>query len=398
MSEQSAEVSVTDIVEVLGEEIEELETERRTSNLELFFDLVFVFAITQITSLLLSDLSVAGFGRAGLMLCLVWWAWSGYAWTTTAIDVDGIGNRLGIMAAAAGTFFMAFALPGAFGKDALWFALSYSSVRVLQVVLMAWGVRDTREYLESALKIGVFFLVAPGLVIAGGALGGDAQIVLWLVALGIDLVGTITAGSGQFRVSPGHFAERHSLFVIIALGESIVAIGVGAAGAHRDAALAGTVLLAFVGVGTLWWAYFDFVAGALERALTRRTGADRGHVSRDVFTYAHLPLVAGIVLFAVAAKKVVAHGGEPLSGPGRFALGASIVAVVLGFGAGRYRLIRKLAPERIAAAVVSALAVAFLDSVDAVALLGIVVAALALALAVEAYRLREIRASIRTPG
>jgi len=392
------EASPASEVEVLLEEIEEIEEERRTSYLELFFDLVFVFAITQIAALLLSDMSAAGFGRSALMLGLIWLAWSGYAWTTTAIDVDGLGNRLGIMAAAAGAFFMAFALPAAYGHDAMWFALSYFAVRVLQVLLMAWGVRDTRAYLVSALRIGAFFLVTPTLVVVGAALGGRAQIAVWLVAMGVDVLGTITAGSGQFRVSPSHFAERHSLFVIIALGESIVAIGVGASQAHRDAALAGTILVAFIGVATLWWAYFDFVAGALERALVRRTGAERGHASRDVFTYGHLPLVAGIVLFAVAAKKVVAHGGDPLSAHGRFALGASIVALVLGFSIGRYRLIRRLAPERLAAAAVAAVAVALLDELAAVALLGIVVAALAVALAVEAYRLREIRAASRAPA
>lgn len=196
-------------------------------------------------------------------------------------------------------------------------------------------------------------------------------------------------------MNAAHFAERHALFIIIALGESIVAIGVGAAAAHRDAELAAAIIVAFARVATLWWAYFDFVAGAIERALGWRTGQERGRVARDVFTFAHFPIVAGIVLFAVAAKKVVAHSSEPLNGPGRFALGAAIVAFTVGFAFSRYRLIRKVSPERTAAAVVAVLASAFLTDLAAAGLLLIVVAALAAALAVEAVRLRELRATDR---
>ena len=389
------EASPASEVEVLLEQIEEIEEERRTSYLELFFDLVFVFAITQIAALLLSDLSAGGFARSLLMLALVWWAWSGYAWTTTAIDVDSLLNRAGILAGAAAAFFMAFALPGAFGDDTLWFAFSYFAVRTIQVGLFTLGMRDDATYLRSALRLAPFFLLSPTLVVGGAWAGGDARLVLWGLAVAIDVVGAITAGGGEFRVSAAHFAERHALFVIIALGESLIAIGIGAADAHRDATLAATILVAFLGVAALWWAYFDFVAGAVEQALGRRTGRDRGHVARDLFTFAHFPLIAGIVLFAVAAKKVVAHSGDPLSGPGRFALGAAIVSLMLGLAAGRFRLIRKLSPERFAAAAVAVVATLLLTDVSALAVLGIVVAALAVALAVEAVRLREVRAAVR---
>lgn len=151
-------------------------------------------------------------------------------------------------------------------------------------------------------------------------------------------------------------------------------------------------------MAALWWAYFDFVAGAVEQALGRLTGHERGHVARDLFTFAYFPLIAGIVLFAVAAKKVVAYSGDPLSGPGRFALGAAIVSLLLGLAAGRFRLIRQLSPERFAAAAVAVVATLLLTDVSALALLGIVVAALAVALAVEAVRLREVRAAIRSGG
>lgn len=386
-------------VAALEAEVEELRDEvddaRRTSFLELFFDLVFVFGITQVTALVLADTSAAGFGRSALILALMWWAWSGFAWTTTAIDIEGYGNRLGVLAGTAAAFFMAFAIPGGFGDDAEWFALSYFAARAIQIGLMVWGVRDNATYLRSALRIAPFFVLSPSLVVAGGFLGGDAQIVLWVVAVAIDVIGAFSAGGGDFRVSATHFAERHALFVIIVLGESLIAIGIGASEAHRDAALAGTILLAVAGTIVLWWAYFDFTAAAVERALERRSGRDRGHIARDVFTLGHYPVIAGIVLFAVAAKKVVAHAEDPLSSGGRVALAGAIVAFVLGLAAGRLRLIRKLAYERLTAAAVAVVAVIVLDDIPGVALLAIVIGALAVALAVETVRLREARAAIR---
>lgn len=242
MSGQPTETTVEEL-------LEEIEEERRTSYLELFFDLVFVFAITQITSLLLSDLSAGGFARSLLMLALVWWAWSGYAWTTTAIDVDSLVNRAGILAGAAAAFFMAFALPGAFSDDTVWFAFSYLAVRTIQVGLFTLGVRDDATYLRSALRLAPFFLLSPALVVGGAYAGGDARLALWGAAIAIDVLGAITAGGGEFQVSATHFAERHALFVIIALGESLIAIGISAADALRDATLAATILVAFLGGG-----------------------------------------------------------------------------------------------------------------------------------------------------
>jgi low temperature requirement protein LtrA len=198
-----------------------------------------------------------------------------------------------------------------------------------------------------------------------------------------------------FRVSPHHFAERYALFIIIALGESIVAVGTGLTGHTEDLSFALALSVAFVGVAAIWWAYFDFTAAVLERALARRPAEIRGPLARDVFTLCHFPMVLGIIFFAVAAKKTVAAPGEPLSDAGRFALGAGIALFLLGFALGRYRVIRHVAYERLAAAAAAIVAVAALPDADGLALMAIVVGVLVVGLAWETVHLRTFRAEVR---
>jgi low temperature requirement protein LtrA len=371
------------------------DAERRTSYLELFFDLVFVFAITQVASLILSDTSAAGFARSLLVLALIWWVWSGYAWMTNAIDVDDRLTQLSVLIAMAGAFFMAFAVPGAFGEDGAWFGASYLAVFVLNIWLYLRGVRHDPVVRRSVARLAPFFFVGPCLVLAGGLMDGTARWLIWLVALGISVIGTLDAGRSEWHVSPSHFAERHALFVIIALGESIVAIGTGAIDAERDLVLAGAILAAIAGTAALWSAYFAWIATASERVLRRALDhQERGRLARDIFTYFHFPMIAGIVLFAVAAKKAVAHGGDPLGTAGRFALGAGVGIFLLAFVAGRFRAIRKIAWERLIGAGGIVLAAWLLDDLASAALIAVVVAILAIALAVESIRLREMRARI----
>jgi low temperature requirement protein LtrA len=375
------------------------EDEKRTSYLELFFDLVFVFAITQVTALILEDPSAAGFARSLLVLAMVWWAWSAYAWTTTAIDLSTRVGRIGLLAAMAGVFFMAIAVPDAYEDEGAWFAAAYFVVRALMVVLQVHGSRYDPELVRSSLALAPFFLVSPALVLAGGlADSDDVRTGLWAAALAVDVAGALNAGRFRFRVSASHFAERHALFVIIALGESIVAIGLGALEAGRSLALAGAILAAFAGTAALWWGYFDFVAAGVERSLGRTapSAKARGRLARDVFTFGHFPMIAGVVLFAVAAKKAVAHGGDPLTTAGRIALAAGVGLFMLGFVFGRYRALHRVAWERLgAAAAVAALAVAGAE-LAATVLVALAVGILAVAYAVEAARLREFRAELRS--
>jgi low temperature requirement protein LtrA len=375
------------------------ERERRTSYLELFFDLVFVFAITQVTTLITSQPTAAGFARAALVLGLVWWAWSGYAWLTNAIEIENSGVRLAFLAAALGSFFMALAVPHAFDSQGAWFVVPYLAVRVLHLWLYVRGLRHDPAHQAAIKMLAPWFLIAPFVAFVGGVVSStDLRTALWVVSLAIDVAGALGVGRAGFRVSPAHFAERYALFVIIALGESIVAIGVGAADDTRDLTFAIAVAIAFAGAAALWWAYFDFIALAAERSLRFAPPAERGRRARDVFTFFHYPQVLGIIFFAVGAKETLAAPLEPLSTSGRAALvlGGSLplLATVLG----RYRVTRHVAWERVAGIAASALVGLVFRDLDAVWLLLAIVAILAATIGAEMIRLREARRQIRSDG
>ena len=385
---------MSEVAPLVGEPTHE-EAERKTSYLELFFDLVFVFAFTQVTALILEDPSVTGFVRATLVLAMVWWAWSAYAWMTNSIDVENTVTRLIIFAAMAAGFFMALAVPHAFADEAAWFAVAYFVVRLLNTALYTWGVRNDPVLLRSLARLTPWFLLAALVALSGGFLDADVRGWVWLASLAIDVAGTLTVARVDWRISPSHFAERFALIVIFALGESIVSIGVATSSLDRDATYAVSVVVAFAGVIALWWAYFDFTAVAAERSLKRAAPLARGPLARDVFTYFHFPIVLGIILYAVAAKKTLEHPLDPLSKPGRWALGLGIALFLAGFVLARFRVVRRIAWERIAAAALALVSALVLRRTDAIVTLGIVVAILVLSVAVETARLREIRASLR---
>ena len=371
------------------------EEERKTSYLELFFDLVFVFAFTQVTALILEDTSFQGFVRSALVLAMVWWAWSAYAWMTNAIDIENVVTRLIMFAAMAAGFFMALAVPDAFQDEAAWFAVAYFVVRVLNSALYAWGARADRGLLLAVARLAPWFVVAALVALIGGFADPDYRAWIWLASLVIDVVGTLTVARAQWRVSPTHFAERFALIVIIALGESIVAIGIGTSELERDATYALSVVVAFAGVAALWWAYFDFTAVAAERSLRRASPAARGPLARDVFTYLHYPVVLGIIFYAVAAKKTLEHPLDPLSEAGRWALGLGIAFFLGSFALMRYRVIRRIAWERLAAAAIAVVVAAALEGADAIVTLGAVILVLITSVAVETARLHDLRASLR---
>ena len=371
------------------------EEERKTSYIELFFDLVFVFAFTQVTSLILEDASAAGFARATLVLAMVWWAWSAYAWMTNAIDIENTVTRLIVFAAMAAGFFMALAVPDAFQDEAAWFAVAYFVVRILQTTLFSWGVRHDPGQLRATFRLAPWFLAAALVALVGGFVDSDLRAWVWLASLAIDVAGTLTVARAEWRVSASHFAERFALIVIIALGESIVAIGLATAAVDRDLTFALSVVIAFAGVAALWWAYFDFTAVAAERSLKRASPRMRGALARDVFTFFHYPIVLGIILYAVAAKKTLEHPLDPLSEAGRWALGLAIAVFLSGFVLARFRAIRRIAWERIVAGAAALVAAVLLDGTDAIVTLAVVIAILVVAIAVETARLREIRAAVK---
>lgn len=232
-------------------------------------------------------------------------------------------------------------------------------------------------------------------MLLGAFLDGDARTAAWAVSLAVDVGGALTVGTAGFRVSPSHFAERYGLFVIIALGESIVAVGLGASESERDALFAVAVAVGFAGVAALWWSYFDIPARGAERTLTATPVERRGPFARDVFTLCHYPFVLGVIFYAVAGEKMLEHPDEPLSTAGRWALGLGVASTLAAMVLARYRAVRAVAWERLAGLVLALVAVVALRDLDAVWLVLGVIAGLLAVLAVEDIRLREFRSRLR---
>ncbi len=305
--------------------------EQRATALELFYDLVFVFAITQVSHLLLDNLTWAGAGESALVLLVVWWAWNYTTWVTNELDPDSMGVRLMLMGVMLATLLMAVAIPEAFGDHALLFAGSYVAIQVGRHTFLTFAAADAATIeRERAGRILIWFAASGVLWLAGGLADGSWRVAVWLAALAVDycaplalfwVPGRPRLSSATWQVETSHFAERFQLFIIIALGETIVLTGATTAELELDAARLTALALAFVSTAALWWLYFNYVAGIAERRL--ELAEDRTRLARDGYTYLHVVLVAGIVLSAVGDELVVAHPTAVLPS-------AEIVAVVSG--------------------------------------------------------------------
>jgi low temperature requirement protein LtrA len=377
---------------------EPLEEERRTSPVELLWDLVFVFAVTQVTTLLSHDLSWAGFGRAMLVLALVWWAWSAFVWAANAQDTGSPALRLALLLAMVLTFVAGLALPHAFDDEAPVFAATYASVRLLHLALYADASRKGNASWAAIAGFGVTVLIGMALLVAGALAGGGAQIVLWTAAAAIDYAGpawlTRERLRGLQRVAVAHFAERYSLFVIICLGESIVAIGVGAGDERFDAQLVAAVGLGLLVTVALWWTYFDRFAALAEQRL--RTHHDPVLAAADAYSYLHLVIVAGIIVFAVGVKQAVGAVDAPLGDAARLALCGGVALYLAGHVAFGLRMVGSVGIEKVAAAVAVLVLYAVGGAFDAWVLAGAVAAILGAMCTLETVRAR--RAEPRRPA
>jgi low temperature requirement protein LtrA len=277
----------------------------RVTPLELFFDLVFVLAITECTTLMSHHPTWAGLGQGLLVLGVLWWAWASYAWLTSVIDPEAGAVRLVFFAAMASMLIAAICVPEAFGDLALPFALAIGFFRVAHIALFTIASAEDPGLRRSIIGLGVSTAIAVSLLAAASAFDGVPQAALWVLALALDFGGPYVFGEEGWHLVPGHFAERHGLIIIIALGESIVEIGTGAAG-HLDF---GIGVAAVLGVGVaagLWWVYFDVVALVSARRLAAaEPGKVQNALARDSYTYLHLFLVAGIVLTAFGMEEVL---------------------------------------------------------------------------------------------
>jgi low temperature requirement protein LtrA len=375
----------------------ERDDEHQVTPLELFFDLVFVFAMTQVTSQLADDPTWDGVLRGMLVLAALWWAWGVYAWLTSAIDVDEGGVRLTMLASAGAMLVVALAVPGAFGDDAVLFAAAYLLVRLLHLVLSAIVARDDPDRRGALLRFAPTAILGASLLVLAGFLEGDERIAVWMIALAIDYFGPVVIGfGGGWRVAPEHFAERHGLIILIALGESIIAIGVGA-GFELGTGVIVAAALAIVVVSALWWLYFDVAAIFARRRLMQAKGLELHRLALHSYGYLHLPMVAGIVLFALGLKTTLGHVGETLDTVPAVGLCGGAALYLLGLIAFLFRTTGRVFRRRTIGAIMLLALIPAAVAIPALAALALVSAVCSLVVAYEVLRHREHRFQVRHP-
>jgi low temperature requirement protein LtrA len=369
--------------------------EQRVTPLELFFDLVFVFSITRVTALMAHDLSWTSMGQGLLVLAALWWGWAAYAWLTNYVASEDGPARLVVLLAMSAMVLVALAVPEAFDAHALLFALAYMVMRLAHLGLFWVSSRDVPEVHVAVGKLLPTAITGPLLLIAAAFFDGGVQAALWIVALALDYGGPAVRGVAGYRMHPAHFAERFSLIVIIALGESIVAIGAGAGDEPLDAAIACAAVLSLVTSGALWWAYFDIVAPLSQRRLAELHGVARNTLGRDSFAYLHLPLIAGIELFALGVEEVVGHVDEELPLEAAVALCGGVALYLLAHVAFRLRTFGNVNSQRLLAALLCLACLPLGTAVSALAGLAALTAITAGLIAYEAIRFQDLRRRVR---
>jgi low temperature requirement protein LtrA len=364
--------------------------------LELFFDLVFVLAATQCTALMAAQPTWEGLAKGLLIIGVLWWSWVGYSWLTSIIDPEEGGVRIAFFVAMAALLVVALCVPGAFDDDAALFAGAYAFVRAMHIVLYVVASRDDPDLRRSVTGLGVSTTLGVGLLIGASFLDGTAQGALWATALLLDMGGPYVFGSEGWKIAPSHFAERHALIIIIALGESIVAIGVGAEGLPVDA---GLVIAGSLGIAVscaLWWLYFDVVALVAERRLINAApGRERNEIARDSFSYLHFPMVAGIVLVALGLKKTIEHHEDPLKLVPVVALFGGVAMYLLAHVGFRLRNVKRFSSHRVVAAVVLLALIPVGTEIAASLAVATVVAVLVTLITYETVRFAELRDKMR---
>jgi low temperature requirement protein LtrA len=369
--------------------------EHRVTPLELFFDLVFVFAFTQVTTLLSEDTTWSGLGRAVLVLAALWWAWASYAWLTNTIDPEEGATGAAMLVAMAAMFVAALAVPDAFGRHGVVFGVALLIVGVMQIALFSLAGRGDPDLLAAVLRIAPSSLAAAALILAAGFVQTGLRPVLWLAGLAIGYLAPLLRELSGWRVRPAHFAERHGLILIIALGESFVAIGLGARGTSLGTGVIVAAVLGLVVATSFWLAYFDFFSIRVQHMLADRSGTQRIVVARDVYTYLHLPMVVGIILFAFAMKQTLAHVGDELTTIAALCLCGGSALYLFAYVAVGLRVARRLPRGRVVAAAVFTSLVPVAVVVPALVALTLVAVVWVVLHGYEIIRWRDARASTR---
>jgi low temperature requirement protein LtrA len=367
----------------------------RVMPLELFFDLVFVLAITQCTALMSHDPTWRGLGHGMVLLALLWWSWVAYSWLTSVFDPEEGGVRIALFCAMAGFLVAAICVPEAFDGLALEFAIAYGAVRAAHIALFLIASRDDPAFRRSVWGLGAGTALGISLLIAGSFLDPGLRAAVWSLAIVLDVGEPYLFGSEGWHLVPGHFAERHGLIIIVALGESIVAIGVGA-GASMTWGIAAAATLGISVTAAMWWAYFDVVALVSARRLASAPeGKVRNELARDSYSYIHFPIVAGIILLALGLKKTLGHVDDPLETVPAFALLGGTAVYLLGLVAFRYRHVKTVNWRRLGLAGVLVALLPAATELPALATVAIVAVLLWGLIAYETRGYGEGRAEIR---
>jgi low temperature requirement protein LtrA len=374
-----------------------VEHEHRVTPRELFFDLVFVFAFTQVATLLANDPTFAGIGRGVLVLAALWWAWAAYAWLTNIVDPEQSVVGLALLAALIAMFVAALVVPEAFGDEGVLFGAAFFIVCAMHLALNALVGRGNRDLLGAVLRLAPWTLIGATLILVAGFADG-ARTWLWIAALACTYVGALFSGSTGWLVHPSHFAERYGLVLIIALGEAFIAIGIGATGTDIGLGEVTAAVLGLLVATSFWLAYFDFFSLRGERVLVDVQGPERVALARDVYAYLHFPMIVGIVLFAFAMKNVIAHVDDELDPAVAFALCGGCALYLLTYSAIRIRVLRRwqMSRGRFVAALLFVLLLPVATRVPALAALGLVTAVWIGLHAYELVRWREERAESRS--
>ncbi len=371
--------------------------EHRVTPRELFFDLVFVFAFTQVATLLADDPTFAGIGRGVLVLAALWWAWAAYAWLTNIVDPEESVVGAALLVALIAMFIAGLVVPGVFGDEGVLFGAAFLVVCVMHAALYALAGRGNPELLGAVLRLAPWTLLGATMILVAGFADG-ARTWLWIAALVCTYFGAVLSGSTGWQVHPSHFAERHGLVLIIALGEAFIAIGIGAAGIGIGLGEVVAAILGLLVATSFWLAYFDFFAIRGERLLVDAQGPERVALARDAYTYMHFPMIVGIVLFAFAMKNIVGDVGDELDSVAAFALCGGSALYLLTYSAIRIRIERRwrVSRGRFVAALLLLLLLPLATMVPAIAALALVTAVW---LALHTYELvlwREARAESRS--
>ena len=364
--------------------------------LELFFDLVFVLALTQCTALMADEPTWEGLAKGLLILAVLWWSWSGYAWLTSLVDPEEGVVRIAMFGAMAAFLVAALCVPDAFDDSALIFAVAYAGVRGAHLVLYAISSRDDPNLRHSVITLAESSAVGVGLLTAAAFTDGALQGALWTLAIVLDYGGPYFFGVEGWKLMPSHFAERFGLIVIIALGESIVAIGVGVDTAEVDAGIVVAAVLGTIVAAALWWLYFDVVALVAERRLSQAApGRERNSIGRDAYGYLHMPMVAGIVLLALGFKKTLGHVEEPLKLVPVVALLGGTAMYLLAHVLFRLRNVHRFSWQRLLCAVVLLALIPVGVELAALGTLAIVAALLVVLIVYESIAFAELRDRLR---